>query len=135
MKNMEKNSAGSFLVQFLIGQSATSGSLLKKIFLGLTSTAMGSVWMPISKSFPKLLSAMPKYLLMSMISNRTTVLTDIYYYCAEKAAKNCSIQDISEALEESPDTITPLVELIKQYPDASTEQIFEKLNEQNVILH
>ena len=60
---------------------------------------------------------------------------DIEPDCAEKAAKNCSIQDISEALEESPDTITPLVELIKQYPDASTEQIFEKLNEQNVILH
>lgn len=55
--------------------------------------------------------------------------------CGKSCKKNCSIQDISEALEESPDRITPLVELIKQYPDASTEQIFEKLNEQNVILH
>lgn len=41
MKNMEKNSAGSFLVQFLIGQSATSGSLLKKNILGIDTNCHG----------------------------------------------------------------------------------------------
>ena len=52
----------------------------------------------------------------------------------KKFHKGYSIQDIADALEVSLDTITPIIKLIKEYPDASTEEIFDKLKEKDTII-
>ena len=52
----------------------------------------------------------------------------------KKFHKGYSIQDIADALEEPLDTITPIVKLIEQYPDASTEEIFEMLKEEDSMM-
>ena len=52
----------------------------------------------------------------------------------KKFHKGYSIQDIADALEEPLDTITPIVKLIEQYPNASTEEIFEMLKEEDSMM-
>lgn len=44
----------------------------------------------------------------------------------KKLNKGCQVHEIADALEESEETILPIAELIKQYPDASDEELLAK---------